>query len=194
MADNVDPVAVSDEALMQSVCADDSGAFEQLVLRYQGRLFHFALHRLRDRQAAEDVVQETLLKVWRHRHSFRQGARLSTWIFTLCLNLVRDHWRRGRPEASMDLPAVAREAEASAGRTRQEDASDAAYRHELADLIVDALQEIPARSAELLRRRSEQGTTLEESGAALGLGPDAARAAASRAYKKLKHFLKKRMD
>ena len=98
---------LSDEALMRQVCLEDAVAFEELVGRFQGRLFHFVLRRLRDRQAAEDVVQETLLKIWKHKHSFQHGSRLSTWIFALSLNLCRDHWRRLKPESSLDRLEVA---------------------------------------------------------------------------------------
>lgn len=184
----------SDENLMLAVCAEDASAFDELVRRFQPRLFHFALRRVNERQEAEDVVQETLLKVWRHRESFRHGSRLSTWIFALCLNLVRDHWRRTKPESSMERPEVAMAAEHSGLRRRPADASEEAYQHELAALLLEALEQVPVRSADLLRERSRLDLTLEEAGQRVGLGPDAARAAASRAYKKLKTFLSKRMD
>jgi RNA polymerase sigma-70 factor (ECF subfamily) len=184
----------SDEDLMLAVCAEDASAFDELVRRFQARLFHFAQRRVNDRQAAEDVVQETLLKVWRHRDSFRHGSRLSTWMFALCLNLIRDHWRRTKPESSMERPEVAMAAEHSGLRRRPRDASDEAYRRELAALLLEALEQVPARSAELLRRRSADDLTLEEAGKSVGLGPEAARAAASRAYKQLKTYLSKRME
>jgi RNA polymerase sigma factor (sigma-70 family) len=190
----VDLNGASDEDLMLAVCAEDAAAFEELVRRFQPRLFHFTVRRVNERQAAEDVVQETLLKVWRHRESFRHGSRLSTWVFALCLNLIRDHWRRAKPESSMERPEVALAAELSGLRRRAADPSDEAYRHELAELLLEALEQVPAQSAELLSQRSRHDLTLEEAGQRVGLGPDAARAAASRAYKKLKAFLSKRMD
>lgn len=190
----MDVNGLSDEDLMLAVCAEDSAAFEELVRRFQARLFHFALRRVYERQSAEDVVQETLLKVWRHKSSFRQGARLSTWIFTLALNLCRDHWRRAKPESSMERPEVAIAAEQSGLRRRPADASDEAYRNELSALLMEALGSVPEKSAELLLQRTRGDLTLEEAGKLVGLGPEAARAAASRAYKKLKDYLSQRMD
>lgn len=190
----MDPIKLSDEELMKVVCADDMAAYDELVRRFQTRLFHFALGRLRDRQLAEDVVQEALLKVWRHKASFRHGSRLSTWIFALALNLCRDHWRRSKPESSLALPEVAAAAEHSGLRARADDASDDAEKQELSELLLDALEQLPAQSAKLLSSRTKDDLTLEEAGERLGMSPAASRAAASRAYKKLKGFLKKRME
>lgn len=178
---------------MKAVCADDMAAYDELVRRFQAKLFHFALGRLRDRQLAEDVVQEALLKVWRHKASFRHGSKLSTWIFALTLNLCRDHWRKSRPESSLELPEVASAAEHSALRRRPDDASDEAEKRELAQLLLEAIEQLPEQSAKLLASRSKDDITLEEAGERLGLSPTASRATASRAYKKLKGFLKKRM-
>jgi RNA polymerase sigma-70 factor (ECF subfamily) len=188
------PPGPTDEALMQALVDGDLDAYDILVSRYQGRLFHFALRRVRDRGVAEDVVQETLLKLWRHRASFRQGSRLSTWLFTLCLNLCRDHWRRQKPESSMERPEVAMAAEMQRLGQPQMDALDAVQQQEVAERLLDALEQLPPVSAQLLKQRSAEGLTLEEAGQRLGLSHEAARAAASRAYKKLRDLLKRDDD
>lgn len=181
---------LSDEALMQALVDGDLDAYDELVRRFQGRLFHFVLRRVRDRSLAEDLVQETLLKVWRHRDSFRHGSRLSTWIFTLSLNLCRDHWRRAKPESSLERPEVSLAAEIKRLRQPQVNALDEAQAHELSARLLDALDQLPSVSAQLLKRRSDGDLTLEEAGRSLGLSPSAARAAASRAYKRLREILK----
>lgn len=185
----------TDEALIQALVEhDDLDAYEELVRRFQGRLFHFALRRVSDRGVAEDLAQETLLKLWQHRHSFHHGSRLSTWLFALCLNLCRDHWRRTRPVSSLERPEVAAAAEWSSLRRRGDDPSRQAEKAELAERLLDALEQLPPLSAELLRRREAEDLTFEEAGEKLGLSPAAARAAASRAYKKLRSLLKKDTD
>lgn len=179
---------------MQALVDGDLDAYDVLVSRYQGRLFHFALRRVRDRGVAEDLVQETLLKLWRHRASFRQGSRLSTWLFALCLNLCRDHWRRQKPESSLERPEVAMAAELKRLSQPQMDALDAVQQQEVAERLLDALEQLPPVSAQLLKQRSAEGLTLEEVGQRLGLSHEAARAAASRAYKKLRDLLKRDKD
>ena len=180
----------SDEAVMQALVAGDLDAYDVLVSRFQGRLFHFVLRRVRDRGLAEDLVQETLLKLWRHRASFRHGSRLSTWLFTLCLNVCRDHWRRSKPESSLERPEVSLAAEIKRLTQPQVNALDQAQQHELSERLLQALEQLPPSSAALLKRRSDEDLTLEEAGKRVGLSPAAARAAASRAYKKLREILK----
>ncbi len=182
----------SDEELMQALVGGDLDAYESLVGRYQARLFHFALRRVRDRSQAEDLVQETLLKLWRHRESFRHGSRLSTWLFALCLNACRDHWRRAKPESSLERPEVAFAAELKRMGQPGFDALDLAQQHELSERLLQALEQLPPVSAQLLKQRSAEGLTLEEAGERLGLSPAAARAAASRAYKRLRAILKEK--
>jgi RNA polymerase sigma-70 factor (ECF subfamily) len=184
----------SDEALMQALQDGDLNAYDALVGRYQARLFHFVLRRVRDRGLAEDLVQESLLKLWRHRASFRHGSRVSTWLFALTLNLCRDHWRRVKPESSMERPEVAFAAELKRLDQPAPDALDQVQQRELAERLLDALEQLPPVSAQLLKQRSAEGLTLEEAGKRLGLSPEAARAAASRAYKKLRDLLKQDRD
>jgi RNA polymerase sigma factor (sigma-70 family) len=72
-------------------------------------------------------------------------------------------------------------------------AGDEAEKRELAQLLLEAIEQLPEQSAKLLASRSKDDITLEEAGERIGLSPTASRATASRAYKKLKGFLKKRM-
>ena len=180
---------ISDEALMAQVCAGDMLAFEELAKRYQPRLYAFSVRRLRDEGAAEDVVQETLLKVFRHRESFRQEARFSTWVFTLTMNLIRDYYRRLKPESSLERPEVALAAEYSRHRPIQVAADQHVERAELSELLLQAIEALPPSAKALIQSRLNQGQSFEEAAKALGLSPEAARAQASRAYKKLRQLL-----
>lgn len=184
--------AQSEEALMQAVQADDAEAFDELARRFQTRLFHFCLRRLSQQEAAEDAVQETLLRAWKYRHSFRADAKASTWIFALAVNLCRDYWRRSKPESSMERPEVAVAAEWSNLRRPADSPEDLAQDHEASELLLQALESLPPQVAALLKVKRDHDLTLEEAGKQVGLSPAAARAAASRAYKKLKAFMLKK--
>ena len=186
---------LSDEALMALVCQDDMAAFEVLARRYQQRLFAFSLSRLRDRMTAEDVVQETFLRVFKHRLSFRAEARFSTWAFTLALNLIRDHYRRLKPESSMERPEVALAAEHSRYRMNSGEAADkAAERNQLEELLLQAIEALPSSARALIQERLKEGSSFEAASKLVGLTPDAARTTASRAYKRLREYIEKRLD
>ena len=87
-----------DVRLMLQVRDDHAPAFEELVLRYQNRLIGVLEHLVRDRQRAEDLAQETFLRVFRARKSYSPGAKFSTWLFTIANNVasnaLRDAARR----------------------------------------------------------------------------------------------------
>ena len=72
--------------------ADFEGAIEQ----YRPRIFRFALASLRDRDAAETVTQDCLLKAYRARGQFRGDASLQTWLMQIAVNVVRDATRTRR--------------------------------------------------------------------------------------------------
>jgi RNA polymerase sigma-70 factor (ECF subfamily) len=69
---------------------------ENVVAMYQPRVFRFLLAQLRDRDAAETLTQETFLRAWTARGSFREDCSVSTWLIRIALNLARDHTRTGR--------------------------------------------------------------------------------------------------
>ena len=69
---------------------------ESVVALYQPRVFRFLLANLRDRDAAETLTQETFLRAWTARDSFREDCAVGTWLIRIALNLARDHTRTGR--------------------------------------------------------------------------------------------------
>jgi RNA polymerase sigma-70 factor (ECF subfamily) len=89
-----DPKAGSDERLMVRVQRGEIPAFEALFERYRPRLFGFLARRCGDDAAAEDLFQETWLRVVRARHRFDPRRRFSTWLFQIANNLCRDRARR----------------------------------------------------------------------------------------------------
>ena len=69
---------------------------ETVVALYQPRVFRFLLANLRDRDAAETLTQETFLRAWTARASFREDCSVATWLIRIALTLARDHTRTGR--------------------------------------------------------------------------------------------------
>jgi RNA polymerase sigma-70 factor (ECF subfamily) len=67
-----------------------------IVALHQPRVFRFLLATLRDRDAAETLTQETFLRAWSARASFRADCAVPTWLIRIALNLARDHTRTGR--------------------------------------------------------------------------------------------------
>lgn len=70
--------------------------FESVVREHQSRVFRTLLGMLRDRDAAETLMQETFLRAYQHREKFRGEASIGTWILRIAINLGRDHMRNQR--------------------------------------------------------------------------------------------------
>jgi len=75
-----------DQELMSRIQAGDVGAFELLYARYSHPLLNFFFQMCFDRVAAEDYLQETFLRVWRARQSYRPIGKVSTWLFQIAKN------------------------------------------------------------------------------------------------------------
>jgi DNA-directed RNA polymerase specialized sigma24 family protein len=84
----------SDEELVLALRDGDPDAFGLLVFRWQEPLFRFVYRILERREDARDVCQETFLRVLRQPERFQEGARFSTWMYQIALNLSRDQLRR----------------------------------------------------------------------------------------------------
>jgi RNA polymerase sigma-70 factor (ECF subfamily) len=74
----------SDRELVRRMLGGDEGAFDEFFADYFPRLFRFAVLRLRDPDAAEDIVQTSLIAAVRHLRSWRGEASLFTWLCTIC--------------------------------------------------------------------------------------------------------------
>ncbi|MBS1262438.1 MAG: ECF RNA polymerase sigma-E factor [Calditrichaeota bacterium] len=85
---------LTDEELMALVQQDDEIAFELLVERYQHPLMTFISRFLGAGSHTQDVLQETYIRVWRHRHHYKTVARFSTWVYTIAGNLSKTELRR----------------------------------------------------------------------------------------------------
>ena len=92
--DKADLPLMSDEALLSSSLDGNMVAFDLLVDRYYERIYGYLNRFLKDSDMAEDLLQETFLRVWKKRGEFRNIASFSTWIYTIAGNLARSEWRR----------------------------------------------------------------------------------------------------
>lgn len=86
--------APTDEHLVEEFLRGDAASFELLVRRHTPELYQFALRLTRSSMAAEDVVQETFLKVYTSADSFDPKRRFKPWLFTVAANKARDQLRR----------------------------------------------------------------------------------------------------
>ncbi|UTD25543.1 RNA polymerase sigma factor [Bradyrhizobium sp. WD16] len=124
-----------DRELLDRLAADDEAAFRLLVARHIDRAYAIALRIVGNGADAEDVVQDTMLKVWTHRGRWQHGrAKFSTWLYRVVSNRCIDLRRKPRTENVDAVPEMA---------DGQPDASRVIERNEVTDLLEAAMQRLP---------------------------------------------------
>jgi len=101
----------ADEDLMVQYQAGEVRAFEVLLGRHKKPVFNFILRFVGDRETAEDLLQETFMRVIKGAEAYKRQAKFTTWLYTIARNLCVDQTRRRkhRRHASLDAPMSASE-------------------------------------------------------------------------------------
>ncbi|MFI5252053.1 MAG: RNA polymerase sigma factor [Bacteroidota bacterium] len=108
----------SDEELISSFQAGNERAFVTIVSRFKNPLMNFVFRYIGDRDDAEDIVQETFIRLYKNKQAYRPIAKFSTWLYTISGNLARSYLRRkkigrmisifqrqsGREDAEYEIP------------------------------------------------------------------------------------------
>jgi RNA polymerase sigma-70 factor (ECF subfamily) len=135
------PPAAGDAELLVRVAHRDHEAFELLYRRYVRSVFGLALRRLRDRQRAEDAVQETFAAVWRSAGSYRpERGPAAPWLFAVARNAVVDR-QRARQEPPSEVPDTP---SGELGPAERAESSFTSWR------VHRALEELPEKEREVL--------------------------------------------
>jgi RNA polymerase sigma-70 factor, ECF subfamily len=103
MSANAQP---TDEDLMVAYQQGEVRAFEVLLTKHRKPIFNFILRFVGDKETAEDVLQETFMRVIRGAETYKRQAKFTTWVYTIARNLCVDMSRRRkhRKHASLDAP------------------------------------------------------------------------------------------
>ena len=93
-----------DRAEMEKLQAGHDAALNDLMERHATPVFHFLCRTVGNEDDANDLAQETFVRVFKSAKSFRANERFSTWLFTIAANLARNHfrWRSRHPNISLD--------------------------------------------------------------------------------------------
>jgi RNA polymerase sigma-70 factor, ECF subfamily len=143
----------TDTELLTRVADRDRDAFELLYQRYVRSIFGLALRRLRDRQRAEDAVQETFAAIWRSARSYKpERGPAAPWLYAIARNAIIDRFRT-HVDTSGDVPEIVA---AEAGPADRAEASFVSWR------VHRALEELPEREREVVELAYWSGMSQSE--------------------------------
>lgn len=154
-----------DDALMIRIQEGDDAAFGELVERQEGALLGFFIRNTRDRQLAEDLTQETLLKVYSQSWDYLPLGRFRAWMFRIARNLLIDDVRRRSHDALIRAVTGRRDDEGDALARLAGDfvpPSAALDAGELSSVIEQVLDEIPQEQRLTFTLHHHEGLSLPE--------------------------------
>ncbi len=178
-----------DEALLVAFANGDVPAGRLLLGRLAPRLFAHATRVLSDRTEAEDVVQETMLRLWRIAPDWRQGeAMVATWAYRVLVNLCTDRLRsrRSRPQVPLDAIAEPPANGASVIERMTDEAREKA--------LEAALGTLPDRQRQAVILRHIEGLSNPEIAAIMDIGVEAVESLTARGKRALASTLAGRKE
>jgi RNA polymerase sigma-70 factor (ECF subfamily) len=171
---------MTSEALMAAFQKGDAKAFAELMARHEKPLWNFLRRFVAVEAQAEDLLQETFLRVIRHAGDWQPSAKFSTWLYTIARNLCTDHARRMslRKAASLDGAAApsGSSADGDASGPRRIDRLSggdrggevAAQNRQAASRIEEAVAELPHDQREVFLMREVMDMSFAEIASAVG--------------------------
>ena len=182
-----------DRADMERLAAGHEAALNELMERHATPVFHFLCRMVGNEDDANDLAQETFVRVFKSAKSFRAGERFSTWLFTIAANLARNHfrWRSRHPNISLDAENA--ETEQSLGDTLPANSptpKESALAAERAAAVRAAVKNLPEDLREALVLCEWEECSVVEAAAILEATPKAVESRLYRARGLLRERLK----
>jgi RNA polymerase sigma-70 factor (ECF subfamily) len=183
-----------ESALVTEAKAGNYAAFEQLVNRYERKIYRLGMNITGNPEDAEDVLQDTFLKAFEHLQNFREDSRFYTWIVRIAVNeaLMKLRKRRSSKEVALEDPkddngeVMIREfADWKPNPEQQYE------RAELEAILRDAVKALPPSFRTVFYLRDVEGLSTEETADLLNISVGAVKARLFRARMRLREELSK---
>lgn len=166
-----------DEVLMAQYAAGDEGAFREIYGRYRARAYGFISKRVSQPSVVDELFQLTFLKLHHSRARYEPGRRFSAWFFTICRNVVVDHYRaRGR---SLEMATLNEETATATNESTGE-------------VPGELLKSLPPKQREAIRLRYREELEFAQIARELGTSQSNVRQLISRGVRKIRELVKGR--
>jgi RNA polymerase sigma-70 factor (ECF subfamily) len=166
-------VGPADEELLDRFRQGESRAFEELMRRHRTPLYNFILRSVRQRETAEEILQDTWIRIIQGAAEFQRAAKFSTWAYTVARNLCIDHARKAalRKHPSLDQKTRDRDEGPTLGesvRDSRPQADRETIGKELQQRLVDAISALPPDQREVFILREYSDLPFKEIAAIIG--------------------------
>jgi RNA polymerase sigma-70 factor (ECF subfamily) len=189
----MEPTDIRDRADMERLAAGHDAALNDLMERHATPVFHFLCRMVGNEDDANDLAQETFVRVFKSSKSFRTNEKFSTWLYTIAANLARNHFRWRSRHPAISLEAENPETEQSLGGTLPANApspNEFAVAEERAAAVRGAVQKLPEDMREAIVLCEWEERSVAEAAAILETTPKAVESRLYRARGILRERLK----
>ena len=184
---------LTDSQVVQAFLDGEQRAFGELVRRYDNRLVNFVYRTVGDRERAQDLVQETFVRVYRHLHRFDQTKKFSTWIYTIAGNLAKNELRNRSRNPLVLFQTLKQNWDADHRPLEWEDTQykpDDLYRKRfLREKVEEAVAQLPEHHRVVFVLRELEGKTYEEIAEITGCNLGTVKSRLNRARNNFAHII-----
>ncbi|WP_053991787.1 RNA polymerase sigma factor [Mangrovimonas sp. TPBH4] len=183
-------MAINEHIIINQIIEGNTGAFSVLVDQYKDMVFTLALRMVKNREEAEEVAQDTFIKVYKSLRKFKGDSKLSTWVYKVAYNTCLDSIKKNKKYLA-NVPVD----EITMRYIKTMDtALDGILEAEKAQLIQDCLNQLPSEDSFLLTLFYFEEQSLEEISKVVGITPNNVKVKLFRSRKKLASILKTQLE
>ena len=159
----------TDEQLMSLFQGGDENAYIVLVNRYKDKLINFIFHYLKDSESAEDVVQETMIKLYQKKHYYKEIAKFSTWLYTIAKNLANTELRKRKNRKTTLLSQFSKDDKTYEIPSEDLEIGQEVQTDVVNEIIMDAVNQLSEKFKTVIILRDIQEISYEEISEIIGV-------------------------
>ena len=152
---------LTDEQLMKLFQEGDEHAYNQLVIKYKDRILNYIINFVGDYASAQDLAQDTFLKVYIKKKSYKEIAKFSTWLYTIAGNLAKTELRKIKRRKTYSVSALSRDDKEFVLKVPEKDSIDETDQYGQSEFMQSALLELEDDFRNIIILREIQGTSYE---------------------------------
>ena len=181
---------INDQYSIQQVLAGNSQAFEALVNQYKNLVFSLTLRMLKSREDAEEVAQDTFIKVYKSLHKFKGDSKFSTWLYKITYNTCLDRMKKYKNAPSLVYLDDFTEPQLKS----MENVLDTIDQKKRRETIKDCLYLLPSEDAFILTLFYFEEQSLEDISKIMAINTNNLKIKLFRSRKKIASILKTKLD
>ncbi|MBE0665284.1 MAG: sigma-70 family RNA polymerase sigma factor [Chrysiogenales bacterium] len=152
-----------DQVLIKKTLRGERSAYEELMRKYEKKIFSFVIRMVRNEEVAVDLTQDFFFKIYTVMDKYNFEYKFSTWAYRICYNLVIDHIRKNQSQVdSLDDDSISPHELFASENVSREDGFKNLAREETRDYVWRVVDHIPLKFRELILLRYIQDLKYEE--------------------------------